>query len=314
MRGEHQGVGLGLGLDRQRQVHSHLVAVEVGVEACADQRVHLDGVALDEDGFEGLDAHAVQRRRAVEQHRVLVDDFLEDVPHLGLAPLEHALGALDGVGVAVLLELADDEGLVELQRDLLGKATLVQLQLRAHDDDRTRGVVHALAQQVLAEAALLALDHVGQRLERPAAGADDGPAAAAVVEERVHRLLQHPLLVADDDLRRVEVHQLLQAVVAVDDAAVEVVQVAGGEVAAVQQHQRPQIGRDHGNDVEHQPGGVVLRLADLLDQLEPLGEVLDLLLAAGLAQRLTDGGGLGVQVQPVDELADGLGAHHRLEG
>ncbi len=32
----------------------HLVAVEVGVEGGTDQRVELDGLALDEHGFEGL--------------------------------------------------------------------------------------------------------------------------------------------------------------------------------------------------------------------------------------------------------------------
>jgi hypothetical protein len=112
---------------RERQVHGHLVAVEVGVEPAADQRVDADGVALDQHRLEGLDAHSVERRGAVEQHRVLVDDLFEDVPHLGVAALEHALGALDRVGEPVLLELADDEGLVELQRDLLGKAALVSL-------------------------------------------------------------------------------------------------------------------------------------------------------------------------------------------
>jgi hypothetical protein len=37
---QHQHVRLGLRLDGQRQVHGHLVAVEVGVEALADQRVN----------------------------------------------------------------------------------------------------------------------------------------------------------------------------------------------------------------------------------------------------------------------------------
>ena len=124
---QHQHVGLGLGLDGQRQVDGHLVAVEVGVEALADQRVDLDGVAFDQHRLERLDAHAVQRRGAVQQHRVLVDDLFEDVPDLLVAPLEHLLGGLDGVGQAALLELADDERLVELQGDLLGQAALVQL-------------------------------------------------------------------------------------------------------------------------------------------------------------------------------------------
>ena len=40
-----------------------------------------------------------------------------------------------------------------------------------------------------------------------------GPAAAAVVEERVDGLLEHPLLVVDDDLGRAQVEQPLQPVV-----------------------------------------------------------------------------------------------------
>ena len=54
----------------KRQVHRHLVAVEVGVEAFADQRVELDGVSLDQGtGSKGLNAHAVQRRSPVETAR-----------------------------------------------------------------------------------------------------------------------------------------------------------------------------------------------------------------------------------------------------
>ena len=150
---------------------------------------------------------------------------------------------------------ADDERLEELQGDLLGQTALVQLELGADDDDRTGRVVDALAEQVLAEAALLALDHVGQRLERAVGRAEHRAAAATVVEERVDRLLQHPLLVADDDLGRVEVEQLLEAVVAVDDAAVEVVEVARREVAALQQHERAQVRRDHRDDVQDHPLG-----------------------------------------------------------
>jgi hypothetical protein len=78
-------------------------------------------------------------------------------------------------------------------------------------------------------------------------------AAAVVVEQRVDRLLQHALLVADDDLGRVEVDQLLQPVVPVDDAAIEIVQIAGREVAAIQQHQRTQVRRNDRNHVQHHP-------------------------------------------------------------
>src|SRR5699024_3626137 len=79
----------------QRQVHGQLVTVEVGVERRAHERVQLDGLALDQLGFEGLDAQTVQGRCAVEQHRVLGDDLFEDVPHLRVLALDHPLGRLD---------------------------------------------------------------------------------------------------------------------------------------------------------------------------------------------------------------------------
>jgi hypothetical protein len=55
------------------------------------------------------------------------------------------------------------------------------------------------------------------------------------------------------------------------------------------------------------------RVADLLDELEALGVVLDLLLALGLAEVLADLLGLGVEVGALDQLADRVGAHRRLE-
>ena len=59
---EHQHPRLGLRLGGQRQVDRHLVTVEVGVERGTDQRVQLDGLALDQHRLEGLDAQPVQGR------------------------------------------------------------------------------------------------------------------------------------------------------------------------------------------------------------------------------------------------------------
>ncbi len=126
VRRHHQRVRFDLGLDRQRQVDGHLVAVEVGVEAFAHQRMELDGVAFDQHRLEGLNAHAVQRGSAIQQHRVIADHLFEDIPDLVVLALEHLLGALDRVGVAQLLEPADDERLEQFQRDLLRQAALVQ--------------------------------------------------------------------------------------------------------------------------------------------------------------------------------------------
>ncbi len=210
-------------------MHGHLVAVEVGVEGGTHQRVDLDRGSFHQHGHERLDAQAVQGRGAVEQHRVVADDLVE---------------GLDVRRVALVHQLAHDERLEELERHLLGQAALVQLQLGADHDDGAARVVHALAEQVLAEPALLALEHVGQRLQLAVARAGDGATTAAVVDQRVDRFLEHPLLVAHDDLGRAELEQPLQAVVAVDHPAVQVVQIGGGEPAAIELDHRPQVGWD----------------------------------------------------------------------
>src|SRR5205823_9135767 len=147
-----------------------------------------------------------------------------------------------------------------------------------------------------------------------------GPAPPPVVEEGVDGLLQHALLVVDDDLGRAEVEQPLQPVVAVDHAAVEVVEVGRGEAATVELHHRAQVGRDHRHRVEDHgarvvdPAAVLVASVERGDDLQPLD---GLLLALG-GQRPPslfgiDGGAeldlLLVEVDLVDELGDGVRAH-----
>jgi len=42
-------------------MYGHLVAIEVGVEGRADQRMNLDGLAFNEYRLKGLNAQAVKR-------------------------------------------------------------------------------------------------------------------------------------------------------------------------------------------------------------------------------------------------------------
>ena len=313
VRRQHQRARLHLRLERQRHVDGHLVAVEVGVERRADERVQLDRLAFDQHRLERLDAEAVQRRRAVQHHRVLADHVLEDVPDDGLLRLDHLLRGLDRGREAHRLELVEDERLEELERHQLRQAALVQLQLRADDDDRAARVVDALAEQVLAEASALALDHVGERLQRTLVGAGHRLAAAAVVEQRVDGFLQHPLLVADDDVRRLELEQALQPVVPVDHAAIQVVQVGGREAAAVQRDQRAQLRRQHRQHLEDHPLGLDARLVEGLEHLEALGDLLDLGVGAGRLELVAQLLDLVRDVERLQELADALGAHRRRE-
>ena len=143
--------------------------------------------------------------------------------------------------MAALFQAMIDERLEQLERHLLGKTALVQLQLRTDHDHGTARVIDALAEQVLTEASLLALERIGERLERTVVGAAQHTSAAAVIEQRVHGFLQHALFVAHDHVGRVQLDQLLQPVVAVDHAAVQVVQIGGRKAAAIQRHQRTQL-------------------------------------------------------------------------
>ncbi len=227
--------------------------------------------------------------------------------------LHHALGGLDGGREAHDLELVEDEGLEELERHQLRQAALVQLEGRAHHDDRAARVVDALPKQVLTEAAALALDHVGKRLQRALVGARHRLAAAAVVEQRIDGFLQHALLVAHDDLRRLELQEALEAIVAVDHAAIEIVQVGGREAPAIERHQRTQVRGQHGQHFHHHPVGLDAGLVEGFQHLQALGDLLDLGLGAG-------GGELGSQrldvvadIELAKQLTHALRAHRGRE-
>ncbi len=187
VRRKHENVRFGLRFDRQWQVDRHLIAVEIGIEPFAHQRVNLDGIAFNQHRLKSLNTHAVKRGSAIQQNRVPFDDFLKNVPDFLITTFDHLLRGLDRVGQPVLFELADDERLIEFKSDLLGKAALVNLEFRPDDDDRTGGVIDALAEQVFAEAALLALDHIGQRLERTVRRTKHRTAASAFVEQCIDR-------------------------------------------------------------------------------------------------------------------------------
>ena len=278
------------------------------VQRGAAQRMQLERAAFDEHWLKRLDAEAVQRRRTVEHDGVILDDNLERVPNRGNLFVNELLGGLDIVRITVVHELFHDERTEQLNRHLLRHTALIELQVRTDDDNASAGVVHALAEQVLAEAALLALEHIAERLERTGVRAGDGAAAAAVVDQGVNRLLQHALLVADDDIRRLELLQSLQTVVAVDDAAIEIVQIAGGKAAAVELNHRANLGRNDREHVNDHPLGTVAGLTEGLYDLKTLDE-LGLLLPARFGEL---GAKLLAELFTVDlteQLLHGLGTH-----
>ena len=315
--GQHQEAGFCLCFKAQRYVYGHLVAVEVGIECGTGQRMKLDGLAFNQNGLKRLNTQAVQRGRAVQQHRMIPDHLFKDIPHLGPHFFNGTLCALDVVAVLQVHKPFHHEGLEQLQSHFLRQAALVQFQFRTDDDNAAAGVVNALAQQVLAEPALFAAKQIAQGFQRPVSGTRHGAAAAAVVDQGVNGFLQHALFVPDDDVRRTQLEQSLQTVVPVNHPAVQVVQVRRGKAAAVQLNQRPQIRRDHGHDGQDHPFGFVMTRPERFNDLQPFHGA-GALLAFGLPVPFLFGQ-LGdfrlqlfahlVQIQLHQQVADRFGAH-----
>ena len=174
---------------RQRHVHRHLVAVKVGVERRTHQRVQLNGAALNQHRLERLDAQPVQSRRPVEHHRPVFNHILQNRPHLRRRPFHHPLGRPDVRRQRIVHQPVHHKGFEQLQRHPLGQPAFVHLQLRPHHNDRPARVVHPLAQQVLPEPPLFALQQIAQRLQLVVALALHGLALPSVVNQRVHRFL-----------------------------------------------------------------------------------------------------------------------------
>ena len=174
MRCEHQHLCLKYCGVAEGQVNRHLVTVEVGVESRTDKRVQLDCLAFNQLRLEGLDTQPVKCRCTVQQHRVSLENVFEDIPYNRVLAVDDLLRALYSLDNTALNELADNKRLVELGCHILRDTCLVKLELRAHDDNRTCGVINPLAEKVLAEASLLALEAVRERLERPVGVGLDG--------------------------------------------------------------------------------------------------------------------------------------------
>ncbi len=176
--------------------------------------------------------------------------------------------------MSTLFELVVNEGLEELQSHCFWQSTLMQLEFRPHDDNGTSGVIDSFSQQVLPKTSLLTFKHVAQGFQWTLVRAPQGTAAAAIVEERVHGFLQHTLFIANDDFWSAQLLQPDQPIVSVDDPAIQVVQVRGGETSPVQWHQWPQLWRNDGYYFQDHPFGPVVRFTEGLNDFQPFDDFL----------------------------------------
>ena len=215
-----------------------------------------------EDRFECLDTESVKGRGTVKKYRMFFDDFFEYVPNFGAYAFYHAFCAFDVMRVAVVDEFFHNERFEELDSHFFRKTALVEFEFRTYDDNGTTGVVDTFTEEVLTETTLFPFEHIAEGFERTVARARYRATAAAVVDEGIDCFLEHTFFVADDDVRCAKVEKAFQTVVTVDDAAIEVVEVACCEAAAVELYHRTEFRRDDRDDVEDHPGRFVAGFAE----------------------------------------------------
>ena len=109
-----------------------------------------------------------------------------------------------------------------------------------------------------------------------------------------------------------DLKELLETVVTGDDAAVQLVEVGGGEAAAVQLDHGTDVGGNDGQNVQHHPLQLIAGGAEGLDDLQTLDDS-GLLLAGGALQVALELSGQLVYVDAGQQLLDGLGAHAHAE-
>ena len=250
-------------------------------------------------------------RSTVHQHGVTLNHVLQDVPNDGVFSIDDFLCTLNGLNDSALDEFADDERFVQLCRHILGNTHLVHLQLGTNDDYRTSRVVHTFTQQVLTETTLFTFQAVAKRLVRTVALSLNGVALTRVVEQRIHSLLQHTFLVAQDDFGCLNFDKSFKTVVTDDYAAIQVVQVRSCETATIEGHQRTQLGRCNGNHLQNHPFGFVniFRCTEGLDDVQALqcfGFTLLRSLGVGFVAQLER---LSIEVYVFQQVVDSLTTH-----
>ena len=219
-------------------MNGHLVTIEVGVVSRANERVDTNSLALDQNRLKRLNRKAVKGWSAVQHYGMAFGHLFEDIPNLWGLAFDEFLGTTNRVDIAKLLKAANDKWLEQNEGHLFRQAALIEFQLWTDDDDRTARVIDAFAEEVLTEAATLAFEHVAERLERAIRGACYSTAMAPIVKKGIHRLLKHALFVADDDFWRLELQQRAETVVAVDDTAIEIVEIGCRKTTAFQRNKR----------------------------------------------------------------------------
>src|SRR5581483_2925167 len=102
-------------------------------------------------------------------------------------------------------------------------------------------------------------------------------------------------------------------VVTVYNSAIKIVEVRGGEAAAIERNEGAQLRRNHRDQIQNHPEGFVAALAERLDHFQALGVFEPLLQRTLILHLLAEFGRKQFNVHALEKLFDGLGAHHGFE-
>ena len=100
-----------------------------------------------------------------------------------------------------------------------------------------------------------------------------------------------------------------ETVVAVDHAAIQIIQVGSREAAAIQRHQRPQFGRQYRQHFHHHPIRFDAGLVERFQHFQALGELLDFGIRRGCSQIRAQLLDFVLEIDRAQQLAYALGAH-----
>ena len=209
--------------------------------------------------------------------------------------------------MSVQFQFGINKRLKQFQRHLLRQTALMQFEFRTDGNNRTTGVVNTLTKQVLTETTLLTFEHIGQRFKRTFVRTGNGTGTATIIKQSINRFLQHAFFVADDNIRRMQFHQSLQTVVAVDNPAIQIVQVRSCKPAAVQRNQRTQFRRNNRQNIQNHPFRFGVGINECLNDLQSLNQFLSLRFGSGIFQFLTNSLAFGFQINRGQNLFQSFG-------
>ena len=152
---KHQNLCFSYGFGAEWYMHCHLVTVKVGVERRTDEWMKLNRLTVNEAWVKRLNGELVKCRCTVEHNRISINYLVETLPHFICLLLDHFLGGFDRCRIPFFFEFCDQVWFEQFKRHLLRQSTLIHLQIRPDNDNRTPGEVDTLTKKVLSKSSLL---------------------------------------------------------------------------------------------------------------------------------------------------------------